>query len=328
MGSKILEYVVPTIILSFITFIATLMMSYFSGINSVVSIGTATSFENNKYVVPINIQSYNTVIKDLQIVLDTTVTKNQIKTNMPVDIKIIDNHLSNSNGTTLEISQISKDQFINLLIITDKKLNKDEVKIYPNENKIDIFYGSMDMDPIGKLVKNTIITSIIYAAFFFVMTYITDVRSKKRITKYKEERDEKIAEFKDEATKLSSQLNFEIKRNNDAIKRNKDEMEKMEKEKEKLNKESIIYKENNLKKQILLQAKLNDYSKELNFWRNTIRKMLYTNSNKTNISEEIFDIVSKSLKTYQTNERTNHDFEALKVLSKMIKDIEDSDKLN
>ncbi|SCY78075.1 hypothetical protein [Lysinibacillus fusiformis] len=327
LNSKILEYIVPAIILSVLTFISTMVFNYFSGINSVASIGTTTFFENNEYVVPINIQTYNTVLKDLQIVLDTTVTEKQIKTNMPVDIKIIDNHLSNFSGTTLSISQISKDQFINLLIITDKKLNKDEVRIYPNENEIDVFYGSMDTDPIGKLVKSTIITSIIYGVFIFLMAYFINQQNSKRNDIYKKESDARITQIKEETEKLISQYSFETNRKKDDIAQLNIERDRLALENEKSQKEYIIYKDNLLKKQILLQAKLHDYSKELNFWRNTIRKMLHNNSRNVS-SVEIFDIVSKSLKTYQTNEKTNYDFEALKVLSKMIKDIDESEKLN
>lgn len=51
---------------------------------------------------------------------------------------------------------------------------------------------------------------------------------------------------------------------------------------------------------ILYLARLGDYSKELNFWRDTIRKITYNSTNKNNGTESIIDIVTKSLKTYRT----------------------------
>lgn len=53
---------------------------------------------------------------------------------------------------------------------------------------------------------------------------------------------------------------------------------------------------------LYLLARLSDYAKELNFWRDTVRKMLYhaQRSEKGFTADELFDLVTENLKTYGT----------------------------
>lgn len=311
MDKKIIEVIVPTAALAVVTFFFSLLMNYLFGFNSLISIGTTTMIDKDQYVVPVDIQSYNEVLKDIQIVIDTQITEDQVKSSQPLDVKIIKNNVGQLSTTTLEIAQITKEQFVNLLILTDRDLNKDEIKVYPNENKIDIVYDSMTGNPFEKQVKSAILYALIYAILFGLTTYFSNKKSDKRIADYKEDRERKIAVMQEKidfSDGISKQLTNDLSDSKEQIEEIKNKVKKHERD--------------SIKKQILLQAKLNDYSKELSFWRNTIRKILYNESSKYPNKEKIFEVVSESLKTYQTHETHKHDFETLKVLSRMINDID------
>ena len=70
---------------------------------------------------------------------------------------------------------------------------------------------------------------------------------------------------------------------------------------------------------ILLLARLSDYSKELTFWRDTIRKILYSMS-KTGkkAAEEVIKEVTATLKTHSTLSESEDDFETIKMASLLL----------
>ena len=76
---------------------------------------------------------------------------------------------------------------------------------------------------------------------------------------------------------------------------------------------------------ILLLARLSDYSKELDFWRDTIRKILYQATHEAKTAETIITQVSQSLKTYGTHDRHSDDFEVITTLATMISAAEKQD---
>ena len=85
-----------------------------------------------------------------------------------------------------------------------------------------------------------------------------------------------------------------------------------EKVKEDLNKEYNNYR----KAKIILLARIRDYSKELDFWRDTIRKILY--SIPKNRKEDITKIVTNNLRTYQTSDYNDDYFESAKMLAEIM----------
>lgn len=67
---------------------------------------------------------------------------------------------------------------------------------------------------------------------------------------------------------------------------------------------------------VLLMARLDDYSRELEFWRNTIRKLVLASGEDRKSAEQLLKQVSKSLGTHHTGQY--EDFEALRVAAKLL----------
>ena len=70
----------------------------------------------------------------------------------------------------------------------------------------------------------------------------------------------------------------------------------------------------------LMLARLADYSKELEFWRDTVRKVLYTALGDNKAADKLIESVSSNLKTYQTRSRTDIDFSTVEALARLLAD--------
>jgi len=66
------------------------------------------------------------------------------------------------------------------------------------------------------------------------------------------------------------------------------------------------------KTRLLLQARLFDYAKELDFWRNTMAKLLLAHGGAQKSASDLIDAVTDSLKTFGTREPPR-DFEAVRI---------------
>lgn len=72
-----------------------------------------------------------------------------------------------------------------------------------------------------------------------------------------------------------------------------------------------------------LLRRISDYSKELEFWRNTIRKILHDNSIDTKNVNTIFHEISKSLNTLSTHGKTASQYQEIELLKDILSEIDE-----
>lgn len=291
MLKRIFEATMTALVIGAVTFLCSFLLTFFFGDKSTITIGESTQINNNQFSIPISIHTNSKQLENFQIEVDDKVTEDQIKASQLLKIKIIENNVGPADSSIIKIGNIPQDENINLLILTNKKLSDNQLKVNSSGNGLTVKYDSEKENPIKGQMKELIFNAILYTFLVGISSYYTN-RS----------RDEKINLFKE----LLQQQNKKLEKEEKRIKEVEDKIKNSQTD--------------STKRQILLQAKLNDYRKELNFWRNTIRKILYQLTNGEKKADELIKIVSKALKTYQTNEKNEHDFETLKVLSKMIGD--------
>jgi FtsZ-binding cell division protein ZapB len=78
-----------------------------------------------------------------------------------------------------------------------------------------------------------------------------------------------------------------------------------------------------LKKQhLLLQARIRDFACELNFWRDTVRKILYSHGKEKKEVERVFTAVTETLGTYATRSDVDTEFQTITVLAGLLNDSE------
>lgn len=67
-------------------------------------------------------------------------------------------------------------------------------------------------------------------------------------------------------------------------------------------------------------TRISQLRKELSFWRDTIRKMLYNSQNEFQTADKIIETVTSTLKTYTTRERSDKNMDELLYLAQLISD--------
>ena len=184
------------------------------------------------------------------------------------DINIIDintNLEESVNNNVIEIKKVYPQTTESILIKTEKELNSNNV-VFQIPVKNSIKWVAEEKFSIDEFLYNILtiaITQIIIIAIFNIIMYSY---SQKQI----ELRNQEVERLEKEQAGIIKDVKF-------------------------LNNNMDMYR-NYIK---YLECRLMDFSKELDFWKNTIRKAFY---NKENIkdSNELFSFVTKKLKIYRT----------------------------
>ncbi|MEH6947812.1 hypothetical protein V7068_12215 [Bacillus sp. JJ634] len=317
MMDRVWESVVSSAIYGVIIFVVSLIGSILSGSNTTVTIGNSIKVEDNQFFTSVNINAFEDV-DDLRVSIPITMRTEQIKSNKPIKIEIIKNNIGTANGSVLEIERISSDNNVELILVTDEKISTKEIVVNDKKNEIDVEYSADMENPIKGELRSLVLNALIYALVAGLAVYIFKKNEDKRAA----ESTRKLEEVNRDIERIErkrEELQEEVNKYKQAMEDRKKEIDIQQK---RIDKVSIDAQKRN----ILLQAKLYDYRKELSFWRDTIRKIIYQLPDGKDKAEQLIRIVSSSLKTYQTNEKENHNFETLKVLSKWIKDINQEEK--
>lgn len=67
-------------------------------------------------------------------------------------------------------------------------------------------------------------------------------------------------------------------------------------------------------------ARISDLQKELSFWRDTVRKILYNSQNEFQTADKVIQTVTSKLKTYTTQKRCDENIDELLYLAQLIAD--------
>lgn len=284
----ILDAIVQSLISSLIVFIIGFFAYYFTKEKINISI-TPSTYINNKYVTVISLKNFqnNKSIQELNLWLED------------VEIENIETKLNSTiNKNNIKISNIPPSYVGNIIIYSDKEIEEQNLKIELNE-KSNINFLSIQKESLYINIKLLIVAVFIYAIEFVVYLYIDN----KNIIKKRDE-------LKKEISRVEQKVAQEEKQ--------KKEIQ----EKLKLTEEEIarLYKKTMMSK-MLMEKRLIDYSKELNFWKDTIRKILYGVSKEGMKKNNIFEIVTNNLKTYRTKEKCEY-YE----LEKIIEELKDEKK--
>lgn len=217
-------------------------------------------YENNQYITSISIKNYQ---KNISI-------KEMLIWFSNVNITRIESNLKNINNNTenkIVFSDIMPSYTGTIILYSDSKIDKDNIKIETGVKEQIVFLKDQEESAYINIKKYVIIALI----YFVVLSFTNIIVS----LKTNEKINEKIEEQKQEKDKLEKELK--------AIEKTIDE-----------NKEQQIEIRTKLIKELA------DYSKELRFWKDTIRKILYKSKDKKIESEDMFNIVTKGLGTYNT----------------------------
>lgn len=189
-----------------------------------------------------------------------------------IDVDKVHTDISNNYDEAnnhIKLKELSPGYNGAVIIYSDKEINEENLSLELNEKVNVVFLKSQKESSYIKITEYLVIVLIYFIEFASIA-----IINQKNINKEKE-------------------------RTNKECDKIRETLEKQEERTKKLFK----YEENN---RFRLQRRLWDYSKELNFWKDTIRKMLYKSRDRELNNEEIFKIVTQNLKTYRTLDKIHY----------------------
>lgn len=187
------------------------------------------------------------------------------------------------DGDYIKITVPPKEK-ISFYVLTENKATEDTIRcVY--DGKIVLNYQNSKEAEFLKTIKSILIIIIIYS-ISIIINFILHRKMVSKIAKRCDDIEIKLAQSIADAEKAEKKII-------DAFKRYR--------------KEKIFY-----------QTRISQLRKELNFWRDTIRKLLYDSKHQEQFSEKILEAVTNNLKTYTTSDRSDNTIDDVLFIAELI----------
>ena len=305
--------VVCTFLLAIVSTLAAIFTNTFSNPDYLIRIGKTVQVNDNFYITSVQIKCFSSSsLENIYLTVPASITLADINCNVPLNINIEENNIGSQNKTTFIITRVNRPDNAQLVIQTHTKFPPNE-QISVGCNNIDKirveFFNTPEACRTPLLTKGDIIS-----ISCTILVYILAVLAIKIIaTKHNKENRKEIDRIQNEHANTISSANLLISNLNSKISNFEKNLKTSE--------------ARNAKQRIIYQAKLRDYKLEIDFWKDTIRKILYGCKTSRITQEKLFEEVTNNLKTY----RTNHDmdkteFDATVLLAKFIAHSENESK--
>jgi len=273
-----------TVVITFgVTLLLNFLVDYTQRSRGAVSIGPPVILAGAVYL-PLDLTNYeNKPLNSIRITVPQYLAVNSIAASSPVTLSNVDGEPPLGPTKTIMLSGIEPRRSTKLLIRLE--IEADWYKVRPqnhHELQLDLQLPEEVQNPIVRQLKSVLALALVYSVLLGFATW------------YQTGRLEAAQENAREVLKTQADL--------------KDELAKVRSE----------MRVQSLRIQIYLLARLNDYSRELSFWRDTIRKLL-TSGGSVPPPEKVVEQVTLSLRTFGTLDRkTLNDFEAIKVGAELL----------
>lgn len=264
-----------------ITFILSLFLNYaityFTQDNGTISISNQFSTNDGTYRIITIENASNNILHNIVFEVSSEIISNNLSSTEPVEIKFNEN-LPSSKYKYINISNVPPLKNTKIVV---KNSNKDKSEYISSINYKNLGLSIADENSIEsrsqKVFLNALLLATIYAFFIGIYSYV-DYSHRKQLH----------LDQKDELSTIKKQLKDQLK----------------------------YYEElrsANTKARLLTCSKLSDFSKELNFWRNTIKSLLVLEKDKINF-DDLKNAVTEGLKTYGTRNECKA-FDSVKFIS-------------
>lgn len=243
-----------------------------------ISIGTSI-INDNEIMTPISIKN-NSKNRKIEDLGISAGEYNEI-INVVADLSF----LIDKNKKIITIKYIPPKETISIILITKDIVDLDSVKIAYSGN-INTTYLEDKSDKYNSIFSQ----AFIYSILLFIVVCLQDKIQKKNVIEYNK-LNRKIDKITEESDRLLVERKEEIKQ----LKKNKHE------------------------NRIYYLTRMKDLKKELEFWKDTIRKFIYQSSNSKKMnSDELFEVVTDTLKTYGTRNNSDTNFDEIFYLAHMM----------
>ncbi|MBL8077654.1 MAG: hypothetical protein JNM55_06815 [Anaerolineales bacterium] len=304
---KLADTIITVVITFLISLVLTTITNYITQDSGEAEFGTPIKVEE-KYYVPIVFSNYSDrIIGNLIISIPEELDSSVIPSSKPINVSNLLTNVGGNGSKNIRLDGFEPKTATQILIPISSIDQVEKIRfINPEEVRFLVIEKNIVESPIkssfSRVLSNSIFTSLVYGIVIFWAL--------STIEKDKTERDEKIKELRED---IKSSEEKQQKANDDLMKQLEDDDKQIKK-----------IKETAQRIKLSLIARISDYAKELEFWRDTIRKILYESGKDKRSVEMIIDTVTSSLKTYGTQEKF-FDFNAIEVMARQLREAENKD---
>lgn len=278
-----------TVLLTFlVTFGLNAAMNYYSSDKG--SIGISRSIQvGGKSLTVVTIENYSRdFMNEVAIEIPSVLPISEILTDAPV---ILTDTPPPYQGRTrvVKLGQISPRLVTRVFIPLPDAMSHGLIRVAnPDASGLSLRKDDEIESPLRKALLHAFVVSVMYVIFTLVSAYYTGLR---------------VARIEERLAKLNNNL---------------DKTSAMTEYLRKMVTEAGV---TSSKQRLLLQARLFDYAKELEFWRNAFRTLILSKSGSTQNADELIKSVTDELKTHGTKAST-HQFETIRIAAEWLSDAE------
>jgi len=277
------------ILVTIITFVLSLVFAFISNLlvmsKGVVEVNT---FKNasGEYQTQIRIENYSKeTINGLKALLPSRTDISKISSTSTVKISADSKQdLSNGNWKLVDIALLPSQTITSIYIPTGDNI-EGAVVLNAEELKLTYKAGQKISSPISKAFLDALIVATIYAVFSAIILFWYQV---KRLELY-----DSIRKLQDELEGAHKKIDGHRDRFSQHIKED-------------------------ARKAALVLRRLSDYSKELTFWKDTVRKVMYDKTGETSTADKLIASVTENLRTFSTNSKNHREYEIAEALAESL----------
>lgn len=279
---RFLDIAVPVIIAFIVSLVLQTLLTYLSRESGSVSLISDFAIDGIRYD-SISISNYsNEPIDGLLVSVPTTTIITMTLSSAPVQISDMPNNVAAAQSKLINISSIIPNHVTQILVPVSGSGADQATKILNAEQLNLAELPTADITyPYITIVPLVLLNSIIVAFFTGVFMYYVDRQARKM--------ESELELLKIDLSKSREQLDLLTK----AI-------------------------SSNLR---ITASRLSDYSKELDFWHDTVRKLLYNVKHEYRVSDKLIKTVTETLGTYQTLGKLEVESDFVKLVMKQLLDM-------
>ena len=260
--------------------------------------------KSNDAVAALRVSNFsNQELVDVKFLVPASLKLSGIKTSSPIPMSLDKIGVSDPLYQVLSVALLPAKKSISFLVPMKNNDNCCEM-LNAGLLGIEVIEEGEATDPVRSTVYSGVIFAVIYTIFYLaVVRYV-----RRKAQESQKEIVDELKPFKD----LVDRYQVEIKQSKIEIEQKKEEMKEFSKFYGRFKAVSL--------------KRLADHQRELSFWRDTIRKVLYQDGTQNRTTDKLFDVVTSTLGTYNTKKDASIDLEVVRGMSQL--DKEDVDTLD
>tara|TARA_R110000765_G_scaffold425479_2_gene538514 strand:+ start:366 stop:1232 length:867 start_codon:yes stop_codon:yes gene_type:complete len=280
-----------------------------------VSSGTVTIgdafLSNNFNFKPIDIRNYSSgSINNVKFSIPDNVKLSSIIVSSAIQIELVNNTLSPNGRKIIEVSAIKQNSNVRLLIPISKNSTSCCDVINSKESKLEIQTdGNVGSPYLEAFIKASIATIFFIIIILGISSFVL-----KSLDKFTADYEAKLEERRRELAQIIE--------NNKEMRKRQDELDA---ERELLVKSVNKVRVFSQRQRLFLLKRISEYSKEIQFWRRTVEKILTKRTCSEDI-DKIFIGISDKLQTQSTHSNIQKEYDDLESIIRLVEEIVDETK--